>query len=345
MARLIGDCDWKTFSSVSADSFIRWRDTATITMGHTAKDGGTILRMGARTQNHYLETVRAFCKWSIKRKRLAVHPLADVAPVETTGHLRRQRRALTQTEIAALLDAVHARHQLAYRIILGTGLRRDELRQLRWGDVKLDAPMPCIQLRAETTKGKRGDVLPLRNDLAKLLKESRGGGGDSETVCRTLPSMDTHKRYLIKAGIPFEDADRRRADFHSLRHTYGSLLAKAGVAPRIAMSLMRHTDMRLTMNVYTDPRVFDLAGAVEKLPALPPSQKDVQGFPGWRESVTTTLAAIGFCSAVNGADGASSDSTLSLASGGVRQQKSPSGRDGLIKRAKGVEPSTFTLAT
>ncbi len=48
MARLIGECDWKTFSSVSADSFIRWRDTATITMGHTAKDGGKILRMGAQ---------------------------------------------------------------------------------------------------------------------------------------------------------------------------------------------------------------------------------------------------------------------------------------------------------
>lgn len=183
-------------------------------MGHAAKDGGKILRMGARTQNHYLETVRAFCKWSIKRKRLAAHPLADVTPVETTGHLRRQRRALTQNEIGALLNAVHVRHQLAYRIILGTGLRRDELRQLRWGDVKLDAPMPCIQLRAETTKGKRGDVLPLRNDLAKLLKESRGDADDSASVCRTLPSMDTHKRYLKKAGIPFEDADHRRADFH-----------------------------------------------------------------------------------------------------------------------------------
>ena len=38
------------------------------------------------------------------------------------------------------------------------------------------------------------------------------------------------------------------------------------MTPREAMSLMRHTDMRLTMEVYTDPRIFDLAGAVEKLP-------------------------------------------------------------------------------
>jgi hypothetical protein len=34
------------------------------------------------------------------------------------------------------------------------------------------------------------------------------------------------------------------------------------------MNLMRHTDMRLTMKVYTDPKVFNLAGAVAKLPVL-----------------------------------------------------------------------------
>lgn len=34
------------------------------------------------------------------------------------------------------------------------------------------------------------------------------------------------------------------------------------------MELMRHTDLRLTMRTYTDPRIFDLAGAVEKLPLV-----------------------------------------------------------------------------
>jgi hypothetical protein len=41
------------------------------------------------------------------------------------------------------------------------------------------------------------------------------------------------------------------------------MLVNAGIAPRAAMSLMRHTDMNLTMNFYTDPRTFDMAGAVE----------------------------------------------------------------------------------
>jgi len=66
-----------------------------------------------------------------------------------------------------------------------------------------------------------------------------------------------------KAVIAYLDDQGRRADFHALRHTYGSMLAKAGIAPRVAMSLMRHTDLRLTMNVYTDPRVFDMTGRLK----------------------------------------------------------------------------------
>jgi integrase len=258
MSRIIQDCGWKTLDTIDAESFIAWRQTATAKVGTSAKAGENIKPMGARTQNHYLTTAVTFCRWAVKRKRVASHPLADIAPVETAGQLKRQRRALTEDEVTALLAAVPARHQLAYRMILSTGLRRDELRQLKWGDVKVNAPMPHIQLRAETTKAKRADALPLRADLVELLKAHRGDAGDDARVVRTLPSMDSHKRYLEWAGIAFVDDRNRRVDFHALRHTYGSLLAKAGIAPRVAMSLMRHTD----------PRIFDMAGAVEKLTAL-----------------------------------------------------------------------------
>jgi hypothetical protein len=46
------------------------------------------------------------------------------------------------------------------------------------------------------------------------------------------------------------------------------MLAKAGVAPRVAMEIMRHTDMRLTMNLYTDPSILNTARAVEQLADL-----------------------------------------------------------------------------
>jgi hypothetical protein len=41
------------------------------------------------------------------------------------------------------------------------------------------------------------------------------------------------------------------------------------------MEVMRHTDMKLTMNLYTDPTLLNTAGAVSALPSLygPNAQK------------------------------------------------------------------------
>jgi len=76
-------------------------------------------------------------------------------------------------------------------------------------------------------------------------------------------------RDLRLAGIPKVDERGRTIDVHALRHTFGTLLSKAGVAPRTAQAAMRHSDVNLTMNVYTDPKLLDIAGAMEALPALP----------------------------------------------------------------------------
>jgi hypothetical protein len=46
------------------------------------------------------------------------------------------------------------------------------------------------------------------------------------------------------------------------------LTPKAGVAPRMAQELMRHSDIRLTMNTYTHLHLVDTAGAVEALPSI-----------------------------------------------------------------------------
>jgi hypothetical protein len=45
--------------------------------------------------------------------------------------------------------------------------------------------------------------------------------------------------------------------------------SKAGVAPRTAQAAMRHSGIDLTMNVYTDPKLLDVAGAMDALPMLP----------------------------------------------------------------------------
>ena len=65
-----------------------------------------------------------------------------------------------------------------------------------------------------------------------------------------------------------ENTGNHRAGCGS-RASFGTLLSKAGVAPRTAQAAMRHSTINLTMNVYTDPKLLDVAGAVEALPSLP----------------------------------------------------------------------------
>jgi len=74
------------------------------------------------------------------------------------------------------------------------------------------------------------------------------------------------RRDLEVAGIPYQDNAGRFLDFHSLRHTFGTNLARAGVAPKVAQELMRHSDVNLTLGIYSHVGISDLAGAVEKLP-------------------------------------------------------------------------------
>ena len=76
-------------------------------------------------------------------------------------------------------------------------------------------------------------------------------------------------RDLEAAGIPKKDERGRSVDIHAMRHTFGTWLSKGGVAPRTAQTAMRHSDIDLTMQVYTDPKLLDVRGAVESLPQLP----------------------------------------------------------------------------
>src|SRR5207248_2020610 len=69
-------------------------------------------------------------------------------------------------------------------------------------------------------------------------------------------------------GIEYIDACGRRADFHSLRHTFATYLNAHGVSPCAAMELMRHSEMRLTTKVYTDANLLGLAEAIKRLPQL-----------------------------------------------------------------------------
>jgi integrase len=71
-----------------------------------------------------------------------------------------------------------------------------------------------------------------------------------------------------RRGGPNDHERGRTLDVHALRHTLGTQLSRGGIAPRTAEAATRHSFIQLTMNVYTDPELLDVAGAVEALPCL-----------------------------------------------------------------------------
>ena len=73
---------------------------------------------------------------------------------------------------------------------------------------------------------------------------------------------------LEDAGITYRDDAGRVADFHSLRHTFISNLARGGVHPKVAQTLARHSTITLTMDRYSHTTRGQLADALSKLPDL-----------------------------------------------------------------------------
>jgi hypothetical protein len=63
-------------------------------------------------------------------------------------------------------------------------------------------------------------------------------------------------------------ANGRLFAFHALRHQFISNLAAAGVHPKEAQILARHSTITLTMDGYTHIGLADVAGALDKLPPL-----------------------------------------------------------------------------
>src|SRR3984957_11478267 len=74
---------------------------------------------------------------------------------------------------------------------------------------------------------------------------------------------------LERAGIAYADLDGRVFDFHAIRHQFISNLAAAGVHPKVAQTLARHSTITLTMDRYTHLGLLDQTAALDKLPSLP----------------------------------------------------------------------------
>jgi integrase len=254
LTKLFKECGWQTFRDITADSFQAWR---------------AMQKKAAKTLKDYQDAATAFLKWMERHQRSTGNPLAHVARVQTRGKQERLRRASTFDQLNRLLSVAGPR-RVGYLAAFFTGLRRAELGALQWGDVHLDAALPFISARAGTTKNHDKAEIRLHPQLAKALADLRpvdARGDDPVFKRENIASMWMMRKDLEAAGIPFVDAQGRRADFHSLRGSLNTHLA-GKVDPQIRQKIMRHSDIKLTLDTYTDSTLLRVSEAITALPAF-----------------------------------------------------------------------------
>ncbi len=226
-------------------------------------------------------------------------PLTEALTVQRGKRLG-QQGARIGAATRERLERLGRERALIYRTLVHTGLRKGELASVTVSQVELDGPVPYLVLHAKDEKNRKGSEIPLRADTAAELRAwleeklavaqaTAREQGDSiparlppTTKLVDVPSglIRIFDRDLVFAGIAriekrggkevvIKTDDRGRTiDIHALRHTFGTHLSRAGVPLRTAQAAMRHSDPSLTANVYTDPKLLDIAGALESLPTL-----------------------------------------------------------------------------
>ena len=191
---------------------------------------------------------------------------------------------------------------MMYVLAAWTGYRRSEIGSLTLRSLHLDDDPPTATVPACYSKRRRRDTQVLHPEVVRRLREWLATKGEIDPrtplfpVSNRVPGVTGRKtskmmrrdlaaarqKWLEEALTPderkrreksdflaYEDHDGRFADFHSNRHTFITNLERAGVSPRVAQTLARHSDIRLTMSIYTHIGLHDQTVAITSLPAPP----------------------------------------------------------------------------
>jgi integrase len=213
-----------------------------------------------RTVNKVREVVSAIYSFGIKKKMLA--------PVENPAAGADKREApkpgplayYSAEEVEALARAMEsgsdgAQDGEAVRVSAYAGLRLGELLALRWRDVDFAGSRLTVERALSagvetSTKSRRVRQVPLPDQAAAALdrlsrRENFTGAGElvfCGPLGRTLDASALRRRYRKAQGT----AGLAPLRWHDLRHTYGSLLAAAGVDLVKIKSAMGHSNIATT---------------------------------------------------------------------------------------------------
>src|SRR5262249_29662850 len=133
------------------------------------------------TVAYYLAAVKSFTRWLVKDRRTPDNPLAHLTVDNPQADTRHDRRALNETELAALLAAAKGSANavrgltgqdphIRYAVAVATGFRAGELASLTPESFALDCAPPCAFLGASQAKNRKAAQQPLPADVAAALR-------------------------------------------------------------------------------------------------------------------------------------------------------------------------------
>ncbi|MFC9202555.1 tyrosine-type recombinase/integrase [[Kitasatospora] papulosa] len=169
---------------------------------------------------------------------------------------------------AARKDPLYA----AFVLAITMGLRRGELVGLRWTDVDLDNRVLYVRQQTQRRRGVLYDddpkgrrrravplpamcIAPLRwHRMRQVTAKARAGEswqeGGHVFVTRTGRPVEPRNVYRSFTRVA-ESAGLRVIRLHDARHGCATILTAAGVAPRVVMEILGHSQISITMDVYT----------------------------------------------------------------------------------------------
>jgi integrase len=189
--------------------------------------------------------------------------------------VREEVRPWSTEEAAAFLESAKSNRLYAlFAVGVGLGLRRGELLALSWADVNQPGRVIHIRQTAQRVSGhgmvfgppksarSRRDI-PLPSVTARVLaahrerqQMERDAAGlawqDSGLVFTTPTGTVVDPRNLARQlDALTEQAGVRRIRLHDLRHTCASILLAQRVPARVVMEILGHSQLGITMNLYS----------------------------------------------------------------------------------------------
>lgn len=250
LTRMAKECSWKTPADITVSSLSKF----------LAKISQTA---APRTQNHYRHAAIAFAGWLVANSWIEDNPITNVPKSKITASPRK-RRTITMLEFAALVNSAPQNRSQIYTVAALSGLRAREIQLLEKRDCFLMPGKLELRLRPEATKAKRAERIPMIPELAEVLSKVVIKAKDpTEKLFPKRINHRTFKSDLARAKIEQRTAEGQ-LDFHSLRYFFAWLIARHLPIQTVRI-LMRHRDIRTTLNLYLQLGLDDVREDMLKL--------------------------------------------------------------------------------